>query len=139
MAKVTFILGLSGSGKTHLAEELLKNSEAMLFDEGFHDNFTENFETLIEYLNEGIDFIIIAMEYRTLHNQKVIQQMLEEAIPGITVEWYYLENDVEKAKLNLARRKNKVDAEGHIEINSRITKDYEIPEGADVLPIVTDW
>ena len=38
MVKITFIFGLCGSGKTYHAKELLKESDAILFDEGFNTN-----------------------------------------------------------------------------------------------------
>ena len=56
MAKVTFILGLSGSGKTYLAQKMKTESGAKVFENILEDG--SSLVVLIECLKEGNDCLI---------------------------------------------------------------------------------
>ncbi len=56
MPKVTFILGLSGSGKTHLSEQLKRETGAEIFANLLSDD--SGLSALIERLRHGEDGIV---------------------------------------------------------------------------------
>jgi deoxyadenosine/deoxycytidine kinase len=56
MAKVTFILGLCGSGKTYLAEQLKNETGAEVFENLLSDG--SRLPALVECLRDGKDCIV---------------------------------------------------------------------------------
>ena len=58
MAKVVFLVGLAGAGKSYLAEQLLKQGTYVYLGEGFHPDFDprafrHHLSTLISSLRSG--------------------------------------------------------------------------------------
>lgn len=138
MAKAIFVLGLCGSGKTHLAEDIKQRNPAIfLKDEGFNIDFEENYQTLVKNLREGKDCIVIEIEFCCREDlRELIEQKLRRDLPEVKIVWKCFENDIEKANKNVLNRKNKADAEGHTEINSRVSKCYTYPKNSEILPII---
>jgi hypothetical protein len=135
MATVTFILGYCGSGKTHLADEMVRDRGVVKFDEGFLNDPGQH-AALIDALKQGRDCVVIEIEYCVPSSRDAIVAELKRAVPNVVVEVIYFEADLAKANANCWRRKNKEDPEGHIWINSvRIGQRYTIPPGAAVLKI----
>lgn len=141
MAKVIFILGLSGSGKTHLAKEMIKKSPATIMDEGFNVDFNKNYKKLISVLLKGEDCIVIEIELCYEEDlRKQIKKKLVNDVPEVEIVWKCFENDIEKAKKNILRRKEqggKEDIEGHIAINERVSPYYTYSPGAEILEIAS--
>lgn len=131
MAKVTFLLGLAGSGKTYLADRLKRKTGAEVFESLIHNNACP---ALIQCLRDGKDCIVEEISYCIPSCRDQIMQYLSQ-VRGLQVEWICFENDLESANWNVAHRTNKGDAEGHRRLNEVVHSLYMYPERAKVVPI----
>ena len=132
MATCTFIVGLCGSGKTYLSQQLKKATGAEVFENLLADG--GNFPALIECLKEGKDCIVDEVRLCLAdYRDQIIQYIAQVA--DVTTRWICYENDLESANWNVIHRKNKADPEGHLDINLRLHPHYEYPANAEILPI----
>jgi hypothetical protein len=138
MATLTVIMGLCGSGKSHILMDLVGKSPmgAYVKDEGLlTENFEENYEYLLVSLQNGINSFVAGAEFCFKENQEFLENRVKKDIPEIVIEYVSLENNPEKANSNVKKRTNKSDVEGHIKINNELTNKYHIPEGSKIIPI----
>ena len=132
MAKITFILGLCGSGKTHLSEQLKKETGAEVFENLLTGG--RSLPGLIQCLKDGKDCIVDEVRFcLPVYRHEIIQSLSE--IAGIRIDWICYENDLESANWNVIHRTNKGDTEGHLDINLRLHPHYDYPAGAKIIPI----
>jgi hypothetical protein len=132
MAKVTFILGLSGSGKTYLAQKMRTETGAKLFENILEDG--SSLVLLIECLKKGNHCIVDEVRFCLPSYRDPIVQQLSQ-VPGVEINWICYENDLESANWNVIHRKDKEDPAGHLEINLRVHPHYEYPRDAKIIPI----
>jgi hypothetical protein len=132
MSTVTFIIGLCGSGKSWLLDQLkYEYPEAVTF-ESLIGNRTEGF--LLQCLREGKDCIVEEITFcHPVARDKIVRFLSQ--VPGVKIIWMAFDNDLESANWNVKNRTNKGDPEGHLCINQRVHKDYEPPEGVKTIPI----
>jgi hypothetical protein len=130
--QLTFVLGLCGSGKTHLSEQLKKETGAEVFEDILADG--SSLPALMRSLREGKDCIVDEVRFCLPTYREQILQYLSP-IEGVTTHWICFENDLESANWNVMRRKNKGDPEGHLDINLRLHPHYDYPANAKVIPI----
>src|SRR5882672_5364135 len=117
MPKVTFLLGLAGSGKSHLAEELRRATNAAVLEGvlGPHDPLAVDGPT--KRLLEGKDCIVEEIALCFEENRELIVSYLESSVPGVEIAWICFTNDPESAEWNVRHRRNKSDIENHLFIN----------------------
>jgi hypothetical protein len=132
MAKVTFILGLCGSGKTYLAEQLKNETGAEVFENLLSDG--SRLPALVECLRDGKDCVVDEVRFCLPAYRNEIVQHLSRII-GLKMRCICYENDLESANWNVIHRKNKGDPEGHLEMNLRLHSEYEYPRDAEIIPI----
>jgi len=132
MAKITFILGLSGSGKTYLSERLKKDTGAEVFTNLLADD--SGLTALIESLLDGKDCIVDEVRFCLPAYREQILQSLSQ-ITSLDMRWICYENDLERANWNVIHRTNKGDPEGHLDINLRLHPHYTYPANAEIVPI----
>jgi hypothetical protein len=132
MAKITFILGLSGSGKTYLSERLKKETGAEIFTNLLADD--SGLTALVESLQDGKDCIVDEVRFCLPAYRAQILQSLSQ-ITGLDMRWICYENDLETANWNVIHRTNKGDPEGHLDINLRLHPHYTYPADAEIIPI----
>jgi hypothetical protein len=126
---VTFILGYCGSGKTHLADEMVRTLGVQKFDESFAGDPAKHAQ-LIDALKKGAGCVVVEIEYCKPLALQAIEDELKKEVPGVTIRTDYFEADLGKANENCRKRKDKSNAAGHIWINThRIGADYKIPPG----------
>lgn len=133
MKIVTFILGLCGAGKTHLADRIIADQK---FDEGFLNDQTQH-KALIAALSHGKDCVVIEIAYCEREARQSIVDKLNASVRGVTIRWLCIENDLYRANKNCHERTNKGDAKGHVEINQRVSAIYTYPDDAVVLKMWT--
>jgi hypothetical protein len=132
MPKVTFILGLSGSGKTHLSEQLKRETGAEIFANLLSDD--SGLSALIECLRHGEDGIVDEVRFcLPAYREQIIQSLAR--IGDLEIRWICYENDLETANWNVIHRTNKGDPEGHLDINLRLHPHYTYPANAEIIPI----
>jgi deoxyadenosine/deoxycytidine kinase len=132
MAKLTFILGLSGAGKTDLSERLKKETGAEVFNNLLADDSGLN--ALIESLRDGKDCVVDEVRFCLPAYREQILQSLSQ-ITSLDMRWICYENDLETANWNVIHRTNKGDPEGHLDINLRLHPHYTYPANAEIVPI----
>lgn len=132
MAKVTFIIGLSGSGKTYLSEHLKKETDAEVFTNLLADDSSLN--ALMESLRAGKDCIIDEVRFCLPAYREQILRSLSQ-IANLDMHWICYENDLETANWNVIHRTNKGDPEGHLDLNLRLHPHYTYPVNAEIVPI----
>jgi hypothetical protein len=132
MAKATFILGLSGSGKTYLAQKMKTETGAEVFENILEDG--SSLAVLIECLKAGNDCIVDEVRFcLPSYRDEIVQQLSQ--IPGVEINWLCYESDLESANGNFSHRKDKEDPAGHLDINLRFHPHYEYPANAKIIPI----
>jgi hypothetical protein len=132
MAKLTFVLGLSGSGKTHLSEQLEKQTGARLFTSLLADD--SGLIVLLNCLKDGKDCIVDEVRFcLSAYRESIIQALAP--IADLEIHWICFENDLETANWNVIHRTNKGDAEGHLNINLRLHPHYTYPANAEIIPL----
>jgi hypothetical protein len=132
MAQLTFILGLSGSGKTYLSERLKRETGAEVFTNLLADD--SGLATLVECLRDGKDCIVDEVRFCLPAYREQIVQALSQ-ITDLVMRWICYENDLETANWNVLHRTNKGDPEGHLDINLRLHPHYTYPANAEIIPI----
>jgi deoxyadenosine/deoxycytidine kinase len=132
MAKITFILGLCGSGKTYLSERLKKETGAEIFTNSLADD--GGLTALVESLQDGKDCIVDEVRFCLPAYREQILQSLSQ-ITSLDMRWICYENDLETANWNVIHRTNKGDPEGHLDINLRLHPHYTYPANAEIVPI----
>ena len=132
MAKIIFILGLSGSGKTYLSERLKNETGAEVFTNLLADD--SGLGALIQSLRDGKDCIIDEVRFCLPAYREQILQSLSQ-IAGLDVQWICYENDLETANWNVIHRTNKGDPEGHLDLNLHLHPHYTYPPNAEIVPI----
>jgi predicted kinase len=132
MAKVTFILGLSGSGKTYLSERLKRETGSEVFTDLLSDDSC--LASLIECLRNGRNCIVDEVRFCLPAYRKQIVQSLAQ-ITDLEIHWICYENDLDTANWNVIHRTNKGDPEGHLDINLRLHPHYTYPAHAEIIPI----
>jgi hypothetical protein len=132
MAKVTFILGLSGSGKTYLSERLKRETGSEVFTDLLSDD--SRLASFIECLRNGRDCIVDEVRFcLPAYREQIVQSLAQ--ITDLEIHWICYENDLDKANWNVIHRKNKGDPEGHLDINLRLHPHYTYPAHAEIIPI----
>lgn len=133
MAKITFILGLSGSGKTYLSERLKDETGAAVFTNLLADDSGLN--ALIKSLRDGQDCIVDEVRFCLPDYREQILKSLSQ-ITGLVMRWICYENNLETANWNVIHRTNKGDPEGHLDLNLRLHPHYTYPASAEIVPIL---
>lgn len=129
MPKALVVLGLCGSGKSHLVEA----RGLRLFDGPI--GTPSILDDAIAWLNSGRDCGIEEIHYCMPSYREAFERRVRAEVRGVEIEWVYFANDLEAANWNVNHRKNKADAETHRGINGRLHPHYVIPAGTTVLPI----
>jgi hypothetical protein len=136
MRHVTFILGLAGSGKSHVAGEICSRTGAAFF-EGLYGSGKNALTkaTMLLYVAAGGDCVVEEIAYCLPSNREAIVADLMAAIPGVQIEWNCFENDLKSANWNVKHRRNKADPDGHLRINHAYHGLYVYPDGINPRPI----
>jgi len=115
MAKVTFLLGLAGSGKSFRAEMLKRGSGAEIFEGTKGDPGVKR--KMLGHLESGGSCIVEEIAYCIPTQRENIVSQICAVTPDIEIEWLCFENNLENANWNVKHRRNKADAQGHLRIN----------------------
>lgn len=132
MTKVTFILGLAGSGKTVLAEQLRDATGAEIFEGVEH---YISLPAIVQRLKDGKDCIVEEIAYCDPDRRERMVRDLRSQVPDVEIEWICFENDLESANWNVMHRTNKSDVEDHLAINRYWHGIYTCPDGANIRSI----
>lgn len=137
MAKVTFILGLCGSGKTFLANQLKEETGAEIFEGVAGSHNPSGMSDMLDRLRRGMDCIVEEIAYCCSHSRAAVVNVLRSQVPEVQIEWICFENDLAGANWNVEHRADaaKQDIQGHIDINGKYHCVYTYPQGAIIMSI----
>lgn len=135
MARVTFILGLAGSGKSYLAKAIVASSGAKVFEgtEGGQRDLL--LPALIHHLKGGGDCVVEEIAYCVAEFREKIASYIEASVSGVEIEWICYENNLESANWNVVNRANKSAVAEHMEINRQYHPLYTYPQLSKVVRI----
>lgn len=126
--KITFLVGLPGSGKTHLGEQL---DNVIYLDDISVKGGLRELQNAI-----GSEHIVVSDVFLCRKkNRDWVIRFLGEIAPQYTVEWVFFENNPEKCLKNVEHRNKKGDCRLVGQMIKDMTKDYTIPEGHPVREI----
>jgi hypothetical protein len=135
MPKVTFLLGLAGSGKSHLAKELKRTTNAEVLEGVLGEHNPLGINELVVRLLEGKDCVVEEISLCFSEKRDRVVHHLQLSVPAIEIEWICFANNFQDAEWNIRHRKNKADIENHLFINKQVSPRYSYPEGAKIREI----
>lgn len=124
--KLTFIVGLPGSGKSFLGKQL----EGHFID----DASLHGIQIVKDAVRNRISPLIVADVFLCRDTER-IHAIMTLSGSNYDIEWIFFENNPEKCLANVHRRDDGRKVEGLIR---QLTKEYTIPIGATVREIYDD-
>lgn len=139
MAKITFILGLCGSGKTKLIEKMkAQDPNLYAIDEGFNPyanpDFMDKYLKVKENISKNHDCAIVEIEICREPLRRIVEGLIRE-IPNAEIKYKCFKNDLGKANFNLSKPGERT-PEGRKGINYIISPQYTIPLNSEILDIM---
>lgn len=130
------VLGLAGSGKSHLIS-LLKND--FCIEEGFALDEEVNIEKLLGELSKGSCCVISERKYRSTNERaEFFRRIVDASCIAPIIRIICFENDLDSANHNCKVRTNKAhdpSGDDHVKRNKSDSVSYEIPVDAIVVKI----
>ena len=150
MPKVLFLIGMPGSGKsTYLADFLKLHPEFdvnAIYDD-YHNKSLDNtheftksryYRDFVEKLKNGTDCMLVDIEYCGSYRLNLalqgIENIAKEHKLELSVEYLCFENNPQKCRRNVMNR-NRANSNEELQKIDRLTRSYNIPEGATILQI----
>jgi hypothetical protein len=142
VAKLTVVVGLPGSGKTHLIRNLRARHSGLCVEDfmagaiGSSSSFThsKHYPELIRALREGRDCAIADIEYCDTSKRLEVEQVVHQDVDGLSLEWVFFENNLAQCLANLERRNGpKMVAEK--QKAQELSRRYIIPQRGMVVPV----
>ena len=145
MTKFFVVIGLPGSGKSHLVRDLHKKYCAFAVEDYMKDSIkglpqltkSQHHNKLMCSLREGRNCVIADIEFCKRCRRDELERIVQDVVPGIKIKWRYFENDPEKCIKNVKHR-NSPNAQEEIEKIGCLSKQYYIPPNVKPIPIVVD-
>jgi hypothetical protein len=137
---VILVAGLPGSGKTTLLCRM-SHDGWLVFDDykaGGPDlifRSSPRLRDLISALRAGLKCTVADIDFCETRSREEAERVLLEEVPGLTLRWRFFENDASACEANV-RSRNSPSRELELKKVRDYSASYQIPDGADVLPIV---
>ena len=140
MARLTMIVGLPGSGKSHLSDELAEQRKSRVYHDvlGRHliPDESEGYCSLLRALQAGED--CVANEICLAHRDKreAFEKMMGVLFGAtVQVDWIFFENDPAQCRANVDADDVKPDKQGRLDAIAHYSAAYDIPAAAEVWPV----
>jgi predicted kinase len=141
-AKVTVVVGLPGSGKSHLVDRV-RQSCAGVCVEDYHANAhnhspeitaSMHYPALIQALRSGNERVIADVAFTDTWRREELARVISADVAGVTVAWVFFANDLDRCVANIQRRARQTSAD-EVQLARRLSPRYFIPHGAAVVPV----
>lgn len=138
--KLIMVVGLPGSGKSHLSDKLSAERQCKVFHDvlGRHliPHDSEGFCSLLRSLQAGQNCVAneICLAHRDKREafSKLLHMLFEDTV---RIEWIFFENDPEQCKANVQADKVKTDYRGRLAAIKHYAPAYDIPHDASRVPV----
>lgn len=138
MPKLIALAGLPGSGKSFYARQERGRFHYEVVSEISQDNW-RNWSTLADLLNFEEDCITDSADFTVLQRRKDLESLIKrDCVVNVEVEWRFFENNPAACLTNALRDcilKPEREFQNRIKNLFNMARQYEIPEGATVLPV----
>lgn len=138
IGRLLVVVGLPGSGKSRLIDERLGQTVTGLRVHDFHADAIDgspevkksrHYIPLVQKLKAGHDCVIADIEFCRPGRRDAFVRTLQEALPGLEVEFHCLRNQPDRCIRNvLSRCRKSVDEERRKILE--LSNDYTLPAGA---------
>jgi predicted kinase len=118
--KIVFVVGLPGSGKTHLAKQMSETQGLVLLDD------LNSLDNLFGVLASQDSCVITDPNLCDPSIRAKAVQVIKSKFDDVQLEWIFFENSPEKCRKNIQYRNDGRNVEATL---LRFTKVYDIPEG----------
>lgn len=135
---VSFIVGLAGSGKSSLLNNLVYD---VVFEEGFwldEEHYERHHAQLVRFLFEGKHCIVVERRFMGATERTSYEAKLKNDVPHLQVNWFFFEKNLENANHNCRSRPPKPmdpTGEAHVAQNSGDDGRYSVPDDGVVIKI----
>lgn len=142
MAKLIVVVGLPGSGKSHLIRQRQAEcpgvcvQDFMANSHGHSHRFTDSrhYGDLVRDLRAGKDCVIADIAYCDTWSRVEVEGVIRQDVPGVTIEWQFFENDPARCEANVEWRGRSNAPEEKKKIRE-LARKYHIPPDASVIPV----
>lgn len=143
--RLTIIVGLPGSGKSHLLQEFQRAVPGLIADDymarslgdrpGFE--YSRYRTCLVEALSIGKDCAVSDITFCRAERRDEFAQSIGREVPGVQIRWIFFEKRPDLCKQNVIRRAREA-AEREKRNIDELSAVYSVPEGADVRSVYSD-
>ena len=134
MKKLNVVVGLPGSGKSHLVGELCKSCRGICVEDYMKSSLdnapgltnSRHYKDLVCCLREGKECVIADIEFCKNQKRDELKQLIECEVPMTTVKWHFFENDPKKCIKNVENRGRRNVEEEKKKVWD-LSKEYDIP------------
>ncbi|MCB0337022.1 MAG: hypothetical protein KDD62_11980 [Bdellovibrionales bacterium] len=141
-SKLTIVVGLPGSGKSHYIRERSANVAgscvedymAFPYDDSRHFTDSQYYSTLVSNLRGGKDCIIADIFFCDTALRNEAEQVIAKDCSSSIIEWIFFANDPKSCRENATRRNRKI-VDHDLVMIDKLTRKYFIPLGSTELPV----
>ncbi|MBN9521927.1 AAA family ATPase [bacterium] len=142
MATLTVVVGLPGSGKTHLLDRLRATRPGAVADDYHaapHGDSPEvtasrHYPALVTSLRAGLGCAVADIAFTDTGRRLELERVFRADVVGVTIEWVFFANDLEACLANVRRRCRESRTEEE-EMARWLAPRYFVPEGVPALPV----
>ena len=131
--RVTFIAGLPGSGKTHLAQSLASQCDPVHV--WYVDDITSTDDLVGPFGSAYIKHLIVTDPHFCRPTTRPLAEGVIWEWYKLPVHWIFFENNPQQCRRNVMHRIAQGDDRKVMGMIDALTKIYTIPKGADVRPV----
>jgi len=142
LATLTVVVGLPGSGKSHLLCQLRESCTGLTVED-YHKNArsdsslvtaSRHYADLVRALREGRDCAIADVAFTDRRRRREVEKVFRRDVPGLSLDWVFFANDLEACVANI-RRRGHPEADLEERVATTLSATYVIPRGAAALRI----
>lgn len=144
MVEVILLAGLPGSGKTtHLCQMLrdgwlvFDDYKAQALEDCSKFGSSRKFLPLISALRCGLSCVVADIDFCRVESREEAECLLLAIVPGLKLRWRFFKNDPSACEANV-RTRDRRQLETELSNLRRYAESYNIPQGADTLPVSQD-
>ena len=129
--KITLLVGLPGSGKTHLGNQMAEDDENTIYldDLSIHDDALNDIRLSMGLQHIVISDVFLCHSKDRENAEKMLRKICREEGFVYKLEWIFFENNPDKCLKNVAHRNKHGDTRLVDDFIKTHTKTYTIPEG----------